>query len=187
MKTIFCCCVVVLSPLAHAAETPKINPVTVSIDVPSPAWSLNITSIHKKGNKLLVVCNALQKEGMSAAMLSKATDSVLIPSKFAQLPRDVYVIGQKWNYSDGYKAVTRKEMDTLLMDSTTVYTAKKMLTEKSFIGLSVKEAHALAKENKIPSRVVEIDGEPQPSTMDIRPERFNFAIKKGKVTRVTKG
>lgn len=187
MKIILCYCVVTLSSFFLMAETPPATPVDVSIDVPSPAWSLKITSIHKKAGKLLVVCGAQKKEGMALAVMSKAKDSAQIPNKLAKLPREVYVTGQKWNYSSGYKAVSNEELKALLAGATEIYSAKKQLTEKSFIGLTVKDAHALAKKNKLPSRVVEIDGKSQPSTMDMRPERFNFATKDGKVIRVTKG
>ena len=188
MKTLlFCCCAIALSSLALVAETPSSAPVAISIDVPSPAWSLKISSIHTKENKLLIVCSVQKKEGLAPSVMSKAKDSVNIPSKFTKLPRKVYVTGQQWNYSDGYEAVTAEELKKLLVGATEVYSASKPLTEKSFIGLAVKGAHALAKKNNLPSRVVEIDGKPQIVTMDMRPERFNFAIKDGKVIRVTKG
>ncbi len=187
MKTLLCCCAITLSSLSLVAETPSSAPVAISIDVPSPAWSLKISSIHTKENKLLIVCNAQQKEGLAASVMSKAKDSVNIPNEFTKLPRKVYVTGQKWNYSDGYEAVTDEELKKLLAGATEVYSASKPLTKESFIGLTVKSAQALAKKNNLPSRVVEIDGKPQIVTMDMRPERFNFAIKDGKVIRVTKG
>ena len=187
MKTLLCCCAITLNSLSLEAETPSSAPVAISIDVPSPAWLLKITSIYTKENKLLIVCSAQKKEGLAASVMSKAKDSVNIPSEFAKLPRKVYVTGQKWNYSDGYEAVTAEELKKLLAGATEVYSASKPLTEKSFIGLTVKAAQALAKKNNLPSRVVEIDGKPQMITMDIRPERFNFTIKDGKVIRVTKG
>ena len=170
------------------AETPQASAVEVSIDVPSPAWSLKITSIYTKVDKLLVVCSAQKKEGMAAAVMSKAKDSVIIPNNLAKLPREVYVTGQQWNYSNNYKAVTAEELKMVLAGATEVYSAtNKQLTKESFIGLTTEDAHALAKKNNQPSRVVEIDGESQPTTMDMRPERFNFITKGGKVIRVTKG
>jgi hypothetical protein len=133
------------------------------------------------------VCRAQKKEGLAAAVMSKAKDSVNIPNKFTKLPRKIYVTGQKWNYSDGYKSITVEELDKLLTGATEVYSSSRPFTEKSFIGLNLKDAQALAKKNNLPSRVVEIDGKPQMVTRDMRPERFNFAIKDGKVIRVTKG
>ena len=187
MKTLLCCCAVILSNLSLMAESPQATPVAIAIDVPSPAWSLKITSIHTKADKLLVVCNAQKKEGMAAAVMSKAKDSVNIPSQYAKLPREVYVTGQKWNYSNGYKAVTTEELKKHLTGATEIYSAKKSLTKESFIGLTIDDAHALAQKNNHTSRVVEIDGNPQATTRDMRPNRFNFAIKEGKVIRVTKG
>jgi len=166
---------------------PQATPVAVSIDVPSPAWSLKITSVHTKADKLIVVCNAQKKEGVAAAVMSKAKDTVSIPDKFTKLSREILVTGQKWNYSDGYKSVTTEELKKHLTGSTKIYFAKQPLTNESFIGLAVKDAHTLAKKKNRPSRVAEIDGKPQATTRDLRPDRFNFSIKDGKVIRVTKG
>ena len=57
--------------------------------------------------------------------------------------------------------------------------------ESPYIGLSVEEAQAKAKESDTLFRVVEIDGEPQPATMDYRPGRINAATKDGKVISLT--
>ena len=110
MKTLLYCCAVALSPFTLMAETSQTSPVAISIDVPSPAWSLKVTSIHTKAGKLLVVCNTQKKAGMSAAVMSKAKDAVSIPAEFAKLPREVYVTGQKWNYNKGYKAITAEAL-----------------------------------------------------------------------------
>lgn len=58
---------------------------------------------------------------------------------------------------------------------------------KDFIGLTLEKAQALAKTHKLRHRVVMIDGKPLPVTRDHRPERLNFTVEKGKVTKVTKG
>ena len=187
MKIHLYCCVLALSILPIVAGTAQLTPVAVSIDVPNPSWSLKIVSIHTKANKLLIVCNAQKKEGMAPSVMSKAGDSAQIPSELAKLPREIFVTGQQWNYSEGYKALTAEQLEIVLTDATEVYSASKPIQESSFIGLAVNDAMALAKKNNFPSRVVEIDGKPQPATMDFRPERFNFATKAGKVIRVTKG
>ncbi len=57
----------------------------------------------------------------------------------------------------------------------------------AFVGLSLKEAEALAKERGQPSRVTKVDGEPKPVTMDYRPDRLNFEIVDGTVVKVTRG
>ncbi|MDC0187919.1 hypothetical protein OAJ05_01790, partial [Verrucomicrobia bacterium] len=88
---------------------------------------------------------------------------------------------------EGYKTVTDEELRKLLLTASKVYSSPKQLNEKSFLGLNVKEAQTLAKANTLSSRVVEIDGKPQVTTEDYRPERFNFFVKNGKVIRVNKG
>lgn len=119
--------------------------------------------------------------------MSKAKASVNIPSRFNKLTREVYVTGQKWNYSKGYKTVTAEDSEKLLDGAAKIYSSPKPLTEKSFIGLITSAAQALASSKGLSSRVIEIDGVPQIVTEDFRPERFNFTIRDGKVIQVTKG
>lgn len=57
----------------------------------------------------------------------------------------------------------------------------------SFVGLKLEEAEALAKEADLPFRVIKRDGEEFPITRDYRPERLNFTVEKGVVTKVTNG
>lgn len=186
-KILLCFLSIGLASLSFGSKVSSSTPVVVSIDVPSPAWTIRISKIYKKANQLLVVCEAQKKEGLAAAVISKAETSANIPTKLQKLPREVYVTGQTWNYSKGYKAVTDEELAKLLITASEVYSAPKQLNEKSFIGLTLKEAQELAQSNKLPSRVIEIDGNPQGVTADYRPERLNFSIKNGKIIRVTKG
>ena len=57
----------------------------------------------------------------------------------------------------------------------------------SYIGLEEKAAGDMADKAGIKWRIIEVDGKPRPATMDYRPDRLNFAIKDGKVIRVTQG
>ena len=56
-----------------------------------------------------------------------------------------------------------------------------------YLGLSQEEAAALAKKEGQPFRVVSVDGQPGIITMDHRPERLNFTLVDGKITKVTRG
>ena len=58
---------------------------------------------------------------------------------------------------------------------------------KDFVGLTLKEAEALADKHALRHRVVMLDGKPRPATKDYRPERLNFTVVDGKVTAVRKG
>lgn len=53
-----------------------------------------------------------------------------------------------------------------------------------YVGLSEKQALEKAKTEGKPHRVVERDGESLPVTMDFAPDRLNFYVDNGTVTRV---
>jgi hypothetical protein len=58
---------------------------------------------------------------------------------------------------------------------------------ESLIGQPLEKVQAACDAREIPHRVVEMDGEPRPATMDYRLERLNFKVKAGLVTAVTNG
>ena len=58
---------------------------------------------------------------------------------------------------------------------------------QSLVGMPVEKAQKACDDRKLKHRVIEIDGEPQMRTQDMRPERLNFKVKKGKITSVTMG
>lgn len=60
-------------------------------------------------------------------------------------------------------------------------------TEQAYLGLSKATALSKAKEAKLKARIVKEDGKLFMVTKDYRPDRLNFTIESGKVTRVTKG
>ena len=53
--------------------------------------------------------------------------------------------------------------------------------------MSLEAAKAKAENAQLPWRLVRIDGQSRPVTKDYRPNRLNFEVTKGKVTRVTRG
>ncbi len=57
----------------------------------------------------------------------------------------------------------------------------------SLVGHPLEKVQAACDAAEIKHRVIEIDGNPLPVTMDMRPDRLNFVVKKGVVTAVTKG
>ena len=57
----------------------------------------------------------------------------------------------------------------------------------SFIGLRLAEAEEKAEKADLPHRVVRRDGQDLPVTRDYRPERLNFVVEKGIVTKVSNG
>lgn len=56
-----------------------------------------------------------------------------------------------------------------------------------YLGLTLEAAENLARREKRSSRVVRIDGQWLPVTMDYRPDRLNFSIDGGVVTEVSAG
>ena len=56
--------------------------------------------------------------------------------------------------------------------------------ESEYVGLSLADAEAKAKENGVEFRIAEQDGEAKALTMDLRPGRVNAVINSGVVTSV---
>ncbi len=65
--------------------------------------------------------------------------------------------------------------------------ASALPTPDSFVGLTLEAASERAEKADLPHRVVKKDGESLPVTRDYRPERLNFVVEKGLVTKVTNG
>lgn len=76
----------------------------------------------------------------------------------------------------------------LVVDETstsTGTTTEEFSAEASYINLTVSEAEMLAASNNVSFRVVELDGEPLPATLDYQPGRINAKVMGGLVTEVT--
>lgn len=187
---LWCAFVLGVSQVAWA-ERAQAGAVNVEIDVPNPGWSISIESMHTKGDKLLVVCRASKAEGMHMSMISKAKANAEVSDELAKMPREIYLLGSGWNWSKGYTSVTAPELKKKLAGSQVVELKKedkKVRPEaQDFVGMKYEDAERLAKKHKLRYRVVMIDGEPQAVTRDLRPDRLNFVLVKGKVTKVTKG
>jgi hypothetical protein len=56
-----------------------------------------------------------------------------------------------------------------------------------YVGLTVEDATAKAAAEGRPARVIEEDGEGRPVTMDFNPDRLNFVVVDGAVTKVSTG
>ena len=60
-------------------------------------------------------------------------------------------------------------------------------TDEDFVGLTEAEGAALAAERKLTHRIVSVDGQPRPATRDYRPDRVNFEIEEGRITKLSRG
>lgn len=58
---------------------------------------------------------------------------------------------------------------------------------KKLLGLSVAQAEARAAKRDYTVRVVSVNGQSRPMTMDYRPDRLNLYVEDGRVTQVTTG
>lgn len=59
--------------------------------------------------------------------------------------------------------------------------------DEDMIGLSLSKAEKLAVKRGLLYRVMMLDGKHQPATRDLRRNRVNFAVVKGKVVGVSRG
>lgn len=182
---------ILIATLASISAKPKMEPnLNIAIQVPNPGWSISIESIHLKEKELIIVCQASLAKGMHPSVMSTAEASAHIDPQLARLPQKIYLLGHKWNYSSGFTPATKADLKKITTNAKSIYTSPgkdKNITPDSFIGLPRAQAEALADEHNLPHRVVMIDGKPLPTTKDLRPNRLNFTLTKGKVTKVTKG
>lgn len=58
---------------------------------------------------------------------------------------------------------------------------------ETLVGLPHADVKAACDAAGVRSRIIELDGAPQPVTRDFRPDRLNFRVAGGKITEVTKG
>lgn len=58
---------------------------------------------------------------------------------------------------------------------------------QSLVGKPLAAVQAACDKAEVLHRVIEIDGQPQPATMDYREDRLNFAVKDGIIIKVTTG
>ena len=63
----------------------------------------------------------------------------------------------------------------------------KSVGDARYLGMAKEDAAALAKKEGQPSRIVSEDGKVGMMTMDHRPDRLNFTVVDGKITKVTRG
>lgn len=87
----------------------------------------------------------------------------------------------------------RETGDKVVVDPSIVRDKEDVSEEKTagedlrFVGLTKAAAKKLAESENQRSRVVREDGKARVLTQDYRPERLNFTVVDGRVTRVTRG
>ncbi|WP_018968667.1 hypothetical protein [Rubritalea marina] len=178
-----------LSTPLLANENPTLKPLSIEIATPAPIWQLEIIEVYQSANALILIAKTSQPNDTSnsAGIVGKAIDQIELPQELLKLPRKLYVYGQTWEDSEGYTVITESQIPEIIKGATLVHQSKAKPNDTDFIGLSIEDAQALSKKHELRCRVIEVDGKPRPMTLDLRPDRLNFHVKDGKVTKVTRG
>lgn len=58
---------------------------------------------------------------------------------------------------------------------------------ETLVGSPLEKVEAACEKAEVPYRVVMVNGEGRPITMDMRPERLNLTVEDGVVTKITNG
>ncbi len=82
-------------------------------------------------------------------------------------------------------ALTLRDGDEMLLDF--AQADSPAVFGRTLVGLTVKKARAAAEAEGYAFRVVSVDGESKPVTMDYRPDRLNATVVDGRVTEVKAG
>lgn len=183
-----------LTPALTASDS---NPtLRIEIQTPSPLYDLEITHVYRADDHLIIIGESHKSElGLvSKTVMGKASDSIdLLDPELAKLPRKIYIV-QAWNYSEGYTFISKAQIPGIIQGAKLIYQSESALAKNTkkpkaqdLIGMHIDAATTLCKEHDIPSRIVSVDGQPRPTTMDFRPNRLNFHVENGKVVKVTKG
>lgn len=96
---------VVAGSLAHApdssAETKGDLAITVRLDAPDAGWRLQIESIHRDSENIVVYSQlSRDPDNMSAQVISTVADTVKIDLSHSDLPVLHYISGKTWDWGD---------------------------------------------------------------------------------------
>lgn len=61
------------------------------------------------------------------------------------------------------------------------------LNDEDMLGLTVEAAEAMAADRGLKFRIISLDGDNRPVTMDYLVDRVNFTVKQGKIVKVNRG
>jgi hypothetical protein len=96
---------VVAGSLAQApdssAEADENLAITVRLDAPDAGWRVQIESIHRTSENIVVFSQLNRDpESMSAKVISTVADSVKIDLSHSDLPVRHYITGKTWDWGD---------------------------------------------------------------------------------------
>lgn len=86
----------------HAQDTTGVtfdtHTVSIELKTPNPGWSITINSIYRVDDRLWVFSELSSSSGMTAAVISSASDTV--SARLPNLPVTHYVSGKDWNWDN---------------------------------------------------------------------------------------
>lgn len=91
-----------VDPEPAATPAATVRQVSISMDTPSPLWSLSFAKAKRVGDELWVLWQLHEKDGMGAAVITKRSASAALNT--GDLPADApvrhFVMGKTFNWSD---------------------------------------------------------------------------------------
>lgn len=75
---------------------------TIEITVPNPSWTVQHCGTHELNNTLAIYLQAIKSSGMYAQVLQKRTVIITIPTKWLKNPRQYFILGQEWGWSQSH-------------------------------------------------------------------------------------
>lgn len=135
------------------------------------------------GATLLAGCGTQTDNGLLSGEDLTAQDNSGMNTTWLANPASEYCVSQGWT-SEIRKNTDGSEYGVCLLPNGEERDEWNFYRESEYVGLSLSEAQAKAKENNVDFRIAEEDGEAKALTMDLRPGRVNAVVNSGVVSSV---
>jgi zinc protease len=83
---------------AEPASIQKQQDISIRLDTPDAAWSIEIDKVYRTSESLVVIAQLEHRGDIAAAVISTASDSVSIPSTDPALTMRYYILGKTWDW-----------------------------------------------------------------------------------------
>ena len=112
------------------SDADKLIDIQLTIEVPNPAWKLQITEIYETDSELLVLAQIDSKNAITSQVISTISDTVTAELKDGNKPIQYYLIGKKWNWNSPKNSVvfieSREAIQSLIKKATRAKFKKKI-------------------------------------------------------------
>ena len=183
------------APTVQAAAPPELLPgedwllidATVTPDLTTSGITLRFSDgqvsgegpVNRYTGQVVLGPGSIQTSGIASTKMAGSPDAMAAEQAYF----DALGAAGTWEVAD--------EMLTLSADTgpLLVYAAPESVAAfaASLVGLPTKQAKAQISDEGYEVRVISVDGDSRPVTMDYRPDRINLTIVDGVVTRATQG